>query len=89
MSAQPRLQRRRRRPEILPYLLLLPTGLFVALFTAWPTLLSLYQSFFRQRLNIAKFRDPTFIGLDNYFKIFDPSGHALAAMGRTLKFVFI
>ena len=69
MSAQPRLQRRRRRPEILPYLLLLPTGLFVALFTAWPTLLSLYQSFFRQRLNIAKFRDPTFIGLDNYAKL--------------------
>ena len=55
-----------RRPTILPYLLTLPSLLFVALFTAWPTLLTLYQSFFRQRLNIARFRTPTFIGLDNY-----------------------
>jgi sn-glycerol 3-phosphate transport system permease protein len=60
----------RRRFSILPYLLILPTMVFVALFTAWPTLLSIYQSFFRQRMNIAKFREPTFIGLGNYIGLF-------------------
>ena len=57
----------------LPYVLILPTAAFVALFTAWPVLLSVYQSFFRQRMNIARFREPTFIGLDNYIALFtDP-----------------
>jgi sn-glycerol 3-phosphate transport system permease protein len=60
----------RRRSSLLPYLLVLPTALFVALFTAWPTLLATYQSFFQQRLNIARFRDPTFIGLGNYVDLF-------------------
>jgi sn-glycerol 3-phosphate transport system permease protein len=45
----------------------------VALFTAWPVLQSIYQSFFLQRMNIAKFREPTFIGLGNYADLFsDP-----------------
>lgn len=62
-----------KRFPLLPYLLLFPTAFFVALFTAWPVLLSLYQSFFRQRMNIARFREPTFIGLGNYVKLFsDP-----------------
>jgi sn-glycerol 3-phosphate transport system permease protein len=56
----------RHRFKILPYLLVLPTVVFVAVFTAWPVLLSIYQSFFLQRLNIARFRTPTFIGLGNY-----------------------
>lgn len=59
----------KRRFSLLPYLLILPTAFFVALFTAWPTLLSIYQSFFRQRMNIAKFRIPTFVGLDNYVEL--------------------
>jgi len=63
----------RKHPKSLPYLLLFPTAVFVALFTAWPVLLSIYQSFFRQRMNIARFREPTFIGLGNYTKLFsDP-----------------
>jgi len=63
--------RKKLRP--LPYLLILPTAAFVALFTAWPVLLSIYQSFFRQRMNIARFREPTFIGLGNYIDLFtDP-----------------
>ncbi len=64
---------RTRRSSLLPYLLLSPTLFFVALFTAWPTLLALYKSFFRQRLNIAKFREPTFIGLHNYLNLFTDS----------------
>ena len=58
-------QGKKRRNNILPYLLALPTLLFVAVFTAWPVLLSIYKSFFLQRMNIAKFRVPTFIGIDN------------------------
>ncbi len=57
----------------LPYLLIFPTAVFVALFTAWPVLLSFYQSFFRQQMNIAKYREPSFIGFGNYIELFqDP-----------------
>jgi len=58
------------RKNPLPYFLILPTAIFVALFTAWPVLLSLYQSFFRQRMNIAKYREPSFIGFGNYIELF-------------------
>ncbi len=67
---------RKHRLTLLPYLLLSPTLFFVALFTAWPTLLAFYKAFFRQRLNIAKFREPAFIGLQNYVSLFaDPDFH--------------
>jgi len=56
----------RRQARFLPYILLAPTLIFVAAFTAWPTLLAAYQSFFRQRLNIIKFKEPTYVGLGNY-----------------------
>jgi sn-glycerol 3-phosphate transport system permease protein len=56
----------KRKFDPLPYLLLLPTVVFVAVFTAWPTLRALQQSFYLQRLNIARYREPTFIGLGNY-----------------------
>ncbi|MEW6242352.1 MAG: sugar ABC transporter permease, partial [Chloroflexota bacterium] len=63
----------RHRFFILPYLLTLPTLVFVAVFTVWPVVLSVYQSFFLQRMNIARFREPTFIGLGNYRELFsDP-----------------
>lgn len=58
------------KKSIFPYLLILPTLIFVALFTAWPTLLSFYQSFFRQRMNVVKFREPSFIGIENYANLF-------------------
>lgn len=66
----------KKKIPLLPYLLILPTMIFVALFTAWPTVLSIYQSFFLQRMNIAKFREPTFVGFQNYIDLFaDPSFH--------------
>lgn len=61
---------RKRRAPLLPYLLILPTAAFVALFTAWPTILAFYQSFFRQRPNIARFREPVFVGAQNYADLF-------------------
>lgn len=71
MTAGPHAIRRgRKAPVWLPYLLISPTLLIVLVFTAWPTVQALYTSFFRQYLNIAKFRTPTFIGLDNYRQLF-------------------
>lgn len=75
-----------RRVNALPYIIILPTVIFVALFTAWPTLLSIYQSFFRQRLNIARFRNPTFIGLENYTDLFTDD-RFLKVVGNTVLYV--
>ncbi len=58
------------RSSILPFVLVLPTLIIVLMFTAWPTILSIYQSFFRIKLNIARFRTPTFIGFGNYIALF-------------------
>jgi sn-glycerol 3-phosphate transport system permease protein len=56
--------------SILPFILISPTIIIVALFTVWPTILSVYQSLFRQRLNMAEFRVPKFVGLQNYISLF-------------------
>jgi sn-glycerol 3-phosphate transport system permease protein len=62
-----------RRVPAAPYLLILPTFVFVALFTVWPTLSSAAGSFYLQRLNIAKYRVPTFAGFANFRTLFrDP-----------------
>lgn len=58
------------KSSIIPWLLILPTLIVVLIFTAWPTILSIYQSFFRLKLNVPKFRTPTFIGLQNYIQLF-------------------
>lgn len=72
--------------KLLPYLLIFPTAIFVALFTLWPVLLSLYQSFFRQRMTIARFREPTFIGLGNYIDLFtDP--YFIQVIKNTLTYI--
>lgn len=80
--------RHHRKIPLLPYLLILPTAIFVAMFTAWPTLESFYQSFFLQRLNIARFRKPTFIGLGNYATLLsDP--RFIRVLENTLIYVII
>jgi sn-glycerol 3-phosphate transport system permease protein len=72
--------------SVFPYILTLPTIIFVAMFTAWPVLLSIYKSFFLQRMNIAKFREPTFIGLENYLDLFtDPN--FLQVLRNTVNYV--
>ncbi len=77
-----------RKFSVLPYLLILPTAIFVAMFTAWPTLESFYQSFFLQRLNIARFRQPTFIGLGNYATLLsDP--RFIRVLSNTLIYVVV
>ncbi len=79
-------QAARKQRKLLPYMLILPTAAFVALFTAWPVLRSIYQSFFLQRMNIARFHEPTFIGLDNYIELFtDP--YFIQVIKNTLYYV--
>ncbi len=63
----------RKRIPVLPYLLILPTLFFVGLFTVWPTLSSLIHSLYRQKLNIAKYREPSFVGLGNFISLFTDS----------------
>jgi sn-glycerol 3-phosphate transport system permease protein len=72
--------------SIFPYILILPTVIFVAMFTAWPVILSFYKSFFLQRMNIARFREPTFIGIENYIDLFtDPN--FLQVLKNTINYV--
>lgn len=58
-----------KKTTLLPYLLILPTLLFVAVFTVYPTLYSLGESFFLHRLNIPKYRVGQFAGLENYAQL--------------------
>jgi len=79
-------QTTRKQVKSLPYLLILPTAIFVAIFTAWPVLLSIYQSFFRQRMNIARFREPTYIGMGNFIDLFtDP--YFIQVIKNTLTYI--
>ena len=55
----------------LPYLILLPTLAFVALFTLWPSVSVLYDSLFRQNEAV---QVPQFTGLGNYAALFADPG---------------
>lgn len=80
--------RPRARKTWLPYLLILPTGIFVLMFTIWPTLNAFWLSFYRQRLNVARFREPTFIGIDNYINLFNDPRFILV-LKNTLIYVLV
>jgi sn-glycerol 3-phosphate transport system permease protein len=60
----------RKKFKLLPYLLILPTLFFVVLFTVFPAIASIFGSFYKQRLNIPKYREPVFSGFDNYINLF-------------------
>ncbi len=66
--ARPKTEARARRPRLswLPYLLILPTLIFVVVFTVWPSLATLYQSLFKANQAV---RVPQFIGLGNYVNL--------------------
>ncbi|MFN8471083.1 MAG: sugar ABC transporter permease [Anaerolineae bacterium] len=57
---------RKRRFSWLPYLLILPTLIFVVVFTLWPSLATVYNSLFRANQAV---RVPQFIGLGNYLNL--------------------
>jgi sn-glycerol 3-phosphate transport system permease protein len=61
---------RRRRLNILPYMLVLPTLLLILSFTVWPTISAVIQSSFRI---VGTQKDAQFVGLGNYQDLFDSS----------------
>jgi len=78
--------RTKTKVHLLPYLLILPTLLFVILFTIYPTIASIIGSFFQQRLNIPRYREPVFYGIGNYTDLLGSTGFRLI-LGNTLRYV--
>jgi len=70
----------------LPYLLILPTLIFVLVFTVYPTIASIVGSLFQHRLNIPRFREPVFYGLGNYLDLFS-SEEFQQILGNTIRYV--
>lgn len=54
-----------------PYLLVLPTFIFIAAFTLWPTLNAAVQSTIKPPLTVRQ--QAEFVGLKNYADLFDPN----------------
>lgn len=75
--------RRRAQSSLLPYLLILPTFIFVTAFTLLPTLNVLHDSLFRQNQAV---RVPRFVGLENFANLLDDPGFH-KVLGNTLLFV--
>lgn len=76
----------RRGHVLLPYLLILPTLVFVLVFTVYPTIASIVGSLFRHRLNIPRYREPVFSGLGNYVDLFTSDEFRLI-MANTVRYV--
>lgn len=76
----------RRGHPLLPYLLILPTLIFVLVFTVYPTIASIVGSLFQHRLNIPRYREPVFYGLGNYLDLFTSDEFRLI-LGNTIRYV--
>ncbi len=76
----------RRGHPLLPYLLILPTLVFVLVFTVYPTIASVVGSLFQHRLNIPRYREPVFYGLGNYVDLFSSDDFRMI-LGNTLRYV--
>ncbi len=76
----------RRGHVLLPYLLILPTLIFVVIFTVYPTIASVVGSLFQHRLNVPRFREPVFYGLGNYIDLFSSNEFRLI-LGNTFRYV--
>lgn len=91
-AAEPVLPRRRmRKPlfqQLFPYLLILPTLVFVAMFTLLPSVSTVVDSTLQPGRRAS---DPAeFVGLDNYISLFNPEHHIgsrfLRILGNTVVF---
>jgi sn-glycerol 3-phosphate transport system permease protein len=70
-----------RSQKAVPYLLLTPTMLILILFLYWPSLQSIYLSFYQQ----APFgRKKIFNGLGNYFNLFQDSNYLMSIFRSTI-----
>jgi sn-glycerol 3-phosphate transport system permease protein len=71
-----------RFEQLLPYLLILPTFLFIATFTLWPAASAVINSTIKPAPTVRQ--QPSFVGLQNYFDLFDPNKE----IGQTFPQVF-
>ncbi|ADK79855.1 carbohydrate ABC transporter permease [Sediminispirochaeta smaragdinae] len=78
----------RKSHPLLPYLLILPTLVFVLIFTVYPSISSIVGSLYQHRLNIPKYRDPQFFGLGNYRDLFESQQFRLI-MSNTVRYVVV
>jgi len=74
----------KRSPRILPYLLIAPTFLFVAVFTLYPLCTSVAGSFFRQKLQVPKYREPVWTGFGNYIRLFSSPDFRLVLLNTVI-----
>ncbi|MEP7288763.1 MAG: sugar ABC transporter permease [Chloroflexota bacterium] len=76
---------------IMPYVLILPTFLFIFTFTLWPAASAVVQSTMKPGVTVKT--PPKFVGLGNYVELFDPSrevGQAFPRiLGNTIIFVAV
>ncbi len=84
-AAVPVKNTRLRKPllaRLAPYLLIAPTFVIIFLFTLKPTVGAIHDSLFRPA-RLAQ--DPSvYVGLENYFDLFDPMHHIGGRFGRVL-----
>lgn len=73
----------RLRRVLLPYLLILPTFLFIATFTLWPTVSAVINSTIKPGVTVKI--APRFVGLDNFRDLFDNSTDIGQSFPRILK----
>lgn len=79
---------KRKERSFTPYFLILPTLIFVCIFTIYPTISSLVSSFYKHRLNVPKFRTPVFNGLGNYRELFTSEEFRMILF-NTMRYVLI
>lgn len=77
----------RRSDKAVCWMFLAPSLIFLAITALFPLLYSLYLSFFRLKLNLPN-QTPTFIGLENYIKMFTDNMLHVSTW-NTLLFAFI
>jgi sn-glycerol 3-phosphate transport system permease protein len=73
----------RLRRALLPYLLVLPTFLFIATFTLWPTVSAAINSTIKPGVTVKI--APRFVGLDNFRDLFDSTTQIGQSFPRVLE----
>jgi len=79
---------KRNKIKLTPYLLLIPWFIGMGLFRVYPIIISLVYSFFNYEM-ISGWQHATFVGLDNYRRIFQEDPVFWPSVVATLRYVLI
>jgi multiple sugar transport system permease protein len=72
-----------RRLNLTPYLFILPHLIFFTVFLAWPFIFGIYTSLFE--FDFLRPQRRPFIGLENYFNLFDPASTEFRDFWRAMR----